>query len=332
MARSAVESFSFAGVTDNTTAETLGFGRIYDNGFGAGYVGVVGEQMRMLFTGTPRFTYRVAGTYNTNQFAKLQIGSLSTISSRQFGVGVRSSADTGATRDYYEWWFSRTGTGDHDALLVKYVNGTPTTLDSRAVTLANADSISIEAVDSGANVDLKCYVNDVILFTVTDSTSPLSGGKPIWSISGADTPEPTLDNFEFGDVTGGTSHATSGALSGSGAAISGAATLTTTSHPTTGALAGTGAAIAGTAARRSPRIVTGALKNDSGSVIASTTIDKLVAIKLSDLSTVTWTSQSTDGSGVLTLESASLANATDYLLVTSNATGTARGVGKYTTD
>lgn len=81
----------------------------------------------------------------------------------------------------------------------------------------------------------------------------------------------------------------------------------------------------------SATITTDVFKNNTGTVLASTSIPKVVAIKLSDLTLVaSWTNQTTNGSGVLEVGNTSLVAATDYLLVTSNADGSAVGVKKYT--
>jgi hypothetical protein len=78
-------------------------------------------------------------------------------------------------------------------------------------------------------------------------------------------------------------------------------------------------------------ITTDPLKNNAGTLLASSSVPKVVAIKLSDLSlTATWTNQTTDGSGVLTLNNASLVPGTNYLLLTSSADGSATGSKLYT--
>lgn len=79
----------------------------------------------------------------------------------------------------------------------------------------------------------------------------------------------------------------------------------------------------------SATITTDVFKNNTGTVLSSTSIPKAVAIKLSDLTIgASWTNQTTDGSGVLSL-TGSMASG-DYLLVVSNADGSAVGVKKYT--
>lgn len=77
-------------------------------------------------------------------------------------------------------------------------------------------------------------------------------------------------------------------------------------------------------------ITTDVFKNNTGTVLASTTIPKLTALKLSDMTlAASWTNQTTNGSGVLTLAGA-MTVATDYLLVVSSTDGASAGVKKYT--
>lgn len=78
-------------------------------------------------------------------------------------------------------------------------------------------------------------------------------------------------------------------------------------------------------------ITTDPLKNNTGSVLASTTIDKIAAIKLSDMTlSATWASQVTNGSGVLTLTHGGLIPTAVYLLLTSSTDGSATGSKIYT--
>lgn len=77
-------------------------------------------------------------------------------------------------------------------------------------------------------------------------------------------------------------------------------------------------------------IMTDVFKNNTGTVLSSTLIPKLVALKLSDMTlAASWTNQTTNGSGVLSLTGAMTA-ATDYLLVVSSTDGASVGVKKYT--
>lgn len=81
----------------------------------------------------------------------------------------------------------------------------------------------------------------------------------------------------------------------------------------------------------SATITTDVFKNNTGTVLAALTVPKLSALKLSDMTlAASWTSQTTNGSGVLSLTSGGLTAATDYLLVTSSTDGLTVGVKKYT--
>lgn len=119
-----------------------------------------------------------------------------------------------------------------------------------------------------------------------------------------------------------------------GAAASGhQAAITTGSNVTINATVGAATAsghAASVVSSGSATITTDVFKNNTGTVLATTTIPKLVALKLSDMTlAASWTNQTTNGSGVLTLTGAMTA-ATDYLLVVSSTDGAAAGVKKYT--
>jgi hypothetical protein len=110
-------------------------------------------------------------------------------------------------------------------------------------------------------------------------------------------------------------------------------TISTGSNVTINASLGTATASGHTASvvsSGSATITTDVFKNNTGTVLASTSIPKLAAIKLSDMTlAASWTNQTTNGSGVLSLTGAMVA-ATDYLLVVSSTDGAAVGVRKYT--
>lgn len=121
---------------------------------------------------------------------------------------------------------------------------------------------------------------------------------------------------------------------GSGTANGYQASIGTGSNVTINAALGTATASGYTASvmsSGSATITTDVFKNNTGTVLASTSIPKLAALKLSDMTLAAgWTSQTTNGSGVLSLTDAGMVAATDYLLVVSSADGSAVGVKKYT--
>lgn len=124
---------------------------------------------------------------------------------------------------------------------------------------------------------------------------------------------------------GGTQQNLAGGATGGGAAA-GAASI---GKPLAGGATG-GAAAAGQL-QGGATITTVPLKNDSGSLLTALTIEKLVALRVSDLTLIaSWANQTTNGSGVLSLTHPSLVAGVSYLLVTCNADGSARGVRPYT--
>jgi len=121
---------------------------------------------------------------------------------------------------------------------------------------------------------------------------------------------------------------------GSATASGRQATVTTNSPTTISCALGTAAAsgiTAGVSVAGSATITSAAFRNNTGTLLSNTIITKLAALRLSDMTlAVSWSNQMTNGAGVLALTSGSLTSATDYLLVASNADGSAVGAGKYT--
>lgn len=85
-------------------------------------------------------------------------------------------------------------------------------------------------------------------------------------------------------------------------------------------------------AQGSPGTITSApLKNNTGTLLASTLVDKVAAYKLADMNlAASWSAQTTNGSGVLALTAGGLVAGTTYLLVLSSTDGSAVGVKAYT--
>ncbi len=143
---------------------------------------------------------------------------------------------------------------------------------------------------------------------------------------------PTIGAWEFSAGGGGgvtittnlgtaTASGFAAVITGTGAGIEISATLgTATASGYAASIVSAGSAT----------ITTDVFKNNTGTVLASTVIPKLAAIKLSDMTlAASWTSQTTDGSGILSL-TGTMTAATEYLLVVSSADGAAVGVKKYT--
>jgi len=86
-----------------------------------------------------------------------------------------------------------------------------------------------------------------------------------------------------------------------------------------------------TKAQPLPTITSEPFKNNTGTVLASTSTPFVLVVKVSDGTTVlSLTSQTTDASGVLTIANAALVAGTEYLLVTWDSGAAAFGAEPYT--
>jgi hypothetical protein len=151
---------------------------------------------------------------------------------RYIGVAVRMSPDTLTGRDYYAVRvYDGLSAAATKTEVVKFVNNTETVIYAAATgdDWASADTVEIEAITNGADVDLKIYQNGVLLRTVTDNSGTrLTSGKPgivgLGASAAADAP--WLDSWEGGDVTG--ADATAPVLSSPTATTTGTTTATGT--------------------------------------------------------------------------------------------------------
>lgn len=135
-----------------------------------------------------------AGTFLDNQYASVVL--LNVVpggTTYRTGVIVRSSADTGAGRDYYEAFVNLNGTIKTN--LVKFVNGTMTVLaESTSPSWAVNDRLDLEVEGTTLRV---CKNGTPLggIFTVTDTS--LTTGQPGVSCTSA----MTADNWEAGTLT-----------------------------------------------------------------------------------------------------------------------------------
>lgn len=141
-------------------------------------------------------------TYSGDHYAKVKQYGFGGLNTHRGGVACRISADTGANRDWYAFaWDANVA----DTMVYKCVNNSISTLNTDTTTTwADGDTIELEAVTNGANCDLLCYKNGTLLYTITDSSSPLTGGKPgFYLYENAGGYQVGLDDLELGDITGG---------------------------------------------------------------------------------------------------------------------------------
>lgn len=193
---------------DDTTIETLYSYFALLQGTSAGYLGVKSNRLTHLFGDTGvRYLYRDdSGTYAANQYSRAKMGGWGSLF-YYAGLATRVSADTGSGADAYLLRIQDVaGSGVNKTTeIIKLVNGSPTTLDTRNVAWADSDDIIFSAVDSGANVDLAVYRNSTAsaLYTVTDSTSVLASGKPGFMSQQNSGNALWWDDMELGEVTSG---------------------------------------------------------------------------------------------------------------------------------
>lgn len=139
------------------------------------------------------------GTYTNDQYSKLALATGTTNDAATWlGVIARASTDTDAGRDYYFFYISfAQGSSPFDYVLGKMVNGTPTTLQTGTTAFVVGNTIEIE-VDGSTTTSIRGYINGTLINTATDSSSPLTTGKPGITIKKAII---AGDNWEGGNLT-----------------------------------------------------------------------------------------------------------------------------------
>ena len=161
------------------------------------------------FTAMSACRWDGSGTFSNVQYAGGALINLGVNggTGRWIGYMVRASADTIPNRDYYAVRvYEAAAQADRATAVVKVKNDTvtflygPTTGDS----WGNSQDVWIEAIDNGANVDLKIYKNTTLLRTVTDDGTSggavIASGKPgIEGLGGTDAC-PAVSTFDAGDV------------------------------------------------------------------------------------------------------------------------------------
>lgn len=142
-----------------------------------------------------------AGSFTSDQYSSIEIAALDNLSTR-YGIGViaRASADTGATRDFYEAIVYGFGTGTYPTYLWKVVNGTATALHNANVAWSVGDRIEIECEGTTIRV---CKNGTALGGSFTQTDSDITTGLP--GVSGSGQASVTGDNWQAGNITGGSS-------------------------------------------------------------------------------------------------------------------------------
>ena len=140
--------------------------------------------------------WTAAGAPGADQYSQIGVVNATWID-EYIGPGVRvTGADT--TRSGYFLRLFDNDSTNKTLALVKYVNGTPTTLQTTTYATGTTPTLRIEAEGTSSTV-LRCYVGgtQVTALNHTDSSTPLTTGVP--GVLGQGT---TIsgDNFEGGDL------------------------------------------------------------------------------------------------------------------------------------
>lgn len=189
MARTNVATETFGGTLGNWTQWYPGWGNcsisagVLTSGGGA-FVGIV---------------WSGSGTFGDDQYCKVTAGGLAwNGATRRSAAGVRLQGSD-ATRTGYFARVRDDAASVRTCELVKVLNGTETVLSTTTTAVANGDTIAIEATGTSP-VTLTFWLNDAQLtaLDITDSSSPITGGKPGCGIY---DPEFTLDNADLGTLS-----------------------------------------------------------------------------------------------------------------------------------
>lgn len=195
MARTLIASADFT-AADNTQTNTLGFSQL--TGTADTMVVLANKataKLSITFNTYPTQRWSGGGTFTDNQYAKATVGGLSWAGfNSQVGVIVRASGDVDGAADHYRLCIWDDALSVRTTKLIKMVNGTETTLDTRTQAWGNGDTIELEA----EGTDLRAYRNGTLLYTVTDSS--LTSGAPGMFMRGSSN-NPTLEDWEGGNVS-----------------------------------------------------------------------------------------------------------------------------------
>lgn len=190
------------------------WGWLRDTGFGS-YANIYGNKLAGHFaeasaadttTQTHVAVHRWvgAGTFSDDQYASAVISAIFLSGSPQYraGVIVRASGGTDAAATFYCAYFCDNGT-----VVIGKPSGAGlalTILDSRSQTFVDGDVFTL-GVEGAATAVLTVYKNGTATTsTVSDSSSPLTTGKPgvyCASDDSGGSPFPVLDDWIAGDYT-----------------------------------------------------------------------------------------------------------------------------------
>lgn len=142
---------------------------------GGGSVAETNQEIRITSDGTNRIYLKSKEEFDPDFTLEFRAKRSENIEAAWGWDGVTS----GGTDTPYNGYFLqyRSWLGTPDITLFKYVNGTATTMESHAVTLAaNYDDYRVESYLDGDDVINKVYLNDVEIIDSTDAGTPFTSG------------------------------------------------------------------------------------------------------------------------------------------------------------
>jgi hypothetical protein len=141
-----------------------------------------------------------AGSFTDDQYSSVVIISLGNFGDN-YHIGAIARASTGVddSRDYYEARVDCDGTSTYTTKLLKYIDGTLTTLNSGSVAWSLNDRIEIEC--EGTTIRL-CKNGTPLGGAFTQTDSALSTGLPGVAAASGDASIANGDDWEGGNMTG----------------------------------------------------------------------------------------------------------------------------------
>jgi hypothetical protein len=173
----------------------------------SGHVGVSSNQIYSAYAATSDVCWVGAGSFDADQYATIKVVGSVTDLPDKIGVSVRNNGAVSASRSLYRAYvWDPTGGGDAEQVVTEKIvsGGAPTTLQTSTETFASGDTLTLSVVTDGSNAILRTYKNGVQFGgDITDSSSPLTSGKPGLVAAGNAA---TLfgDDFVGGNVTAST--------------------------------------------------------------------------------------------------------------------------------
>lgn len=138
-----------------------------------------------------------AGSFGDDQYCKVTLAGTVAFTNNAVAAGVRMQGSDSTRSGYFAQCLDNNDP-NRTFRILKVLDGTQTVLSTVSRAMASGDTIAIEATGT-STVTLTAWHNDVQVtaLDITDSSSPLTGGKPGICITETN---PTADDFDAGTV------------------------------------------------------------------------------------------------------------------------------------